>query len=386
MNSAKCSTSSCGDRPRAGDDVSPGAQLLEVLAERVHVGRRGARPVTQRPVIAVSVSGSAWIAVRCMWCSTPRMPPISSPPPARPGPPCTSAGSGEPCPVDSLASRSFEDQQPAVPRRDAEHDLAGERRVGGDDRADQAALPARGQLDRPARCVAYGITVDTGPNASTSCGSARSGSATQQDRREERAALGVGVDDLDLLRVAEHDPAGVGQRLERSAGPPRAAPGWPARPSARPRSAGLPTSTSPAARTRPRPRRPACCGGHERAADRGALLPGLDRHLGDELLDVQVELGRAGRGVRAEDRAVQRVGLGVEPDRARRRASGCVRSCRRGRRRAGERRRRSCSVRWSNRSPTPPADELHRARRAAGPSRRSARPAWRSGTRSGWPA
>ena len=41
--------------------------------------------------------------------------------------------------------------------------------------------------------------------------------------------------------------------------------------------------------------------------------PGLDRHLGDELLDVEVELGRAGRGVRAEDRAVQRVGLGVEP-------------------------------------------------------------------------
>ena len=38
-----------------------------------------------------------------------------------------------------------EHEQPAVPRRDAEHDLAGELGVAGDDRADQAAEPARGQ-------------------------------------------------------------------------------------------------------------------------------------------------------------------------------------------------------------------------------------------------
>ena len=43
-------------------------------------------------------------------------------------------------------------------------------------------------------------------------------------------------------------------------------------------------------------------GGHERATDRGALLAGLDGHLADQLLDVEVELcgGRprvgAGRG------------------------------------------------------------------------------------------
>ena len=54
-------------------------------------------------------------------------------------------------------------------------------------------------------------------------------------------------------------------------------------------------------------------GGDQRAADRGALLPGLDRHLGDQLAHVQVELGRAFARVGSEDRAVQRVGLRVEP-------------------------------------------------------------------------
>ena len=43
---------------------------------------------------------------------------------------------------------AVEHEQPAVPRRDAEHDLAREVGVGGDDRAGQAALPAGGQRDR----------------------------------------------------------------------------------------------------------------------------------------------------------------------------------------------------------------------------------------------
>ncbi len=53
-------------------------------------------------------------------------------------------------------------------------------------------------------------------------------------------------------------------------------------------------------------------GGHDRPADRGALLAGLDRHLGDDALDVQVELRIVGRDVGAEDRAVERVGLDAE--------------------------------------------------------------------------
>lgn len=51
---------------------------------------------------------------------------------------------------------------------------------------------------------------------------------------------------------------------------------------------------------------------HDRATDGRALLPGLRGHLGDELLDVGIELGRAGDGIRPEDRGVYRVGLARE--------------------------------------------------------------------------
>jgi len=46
-------------------------------------------------------------------------------------------------------------------------------------------------------------------------------------------------------------------------------------------------------------------GRDEGSPDRGALLTRLDRHLGDQLADVQVELRRARLRVRAEDGAVQ---------------------------------------------------------------------------------
>ena len=57
-------------------------------------------------------------------------------------------------------------------------------------------------------------------------------------------------------------------------------------------------------------------GRHDGAADGRALLPGLDRHLGDHGLDVQVELRVVGRDVRAQHRAVERVGLDPEADAA----------------------------------------------------------------------
>ncbi len=50
-------------------------------------------------------------------------------------------------------------------------------------------------------------------------------------------------------------------------------------------------------------------GGHDRPTDARALLPGLDGQLGHERLDVGVELGAPGDGIRAEDRGVERVGL-----------------------------------------------------------------------------
>ena len=116
--------------------------------------------------------------------------------------------------------------------------------------------------------------------------------AAQQHRRQERAALGVGADDVDLVRVAEHERAGRLQRLQRAAhllallqagqrAHPRRLVGRVADDDLRqPRGHGLDDRVH-------------AVGGHERAPDRGALLPGLDGHLGDQLLDVQVELRRA---------------------------------------------------------------------------------------------
>ncbi len=52
---------------------------------------------------------------------------------------------------------------------------------------------------------------------------------------------------------------------------------------------------------------------HDRAADSGALLPGLRRELGDQLLDVGVEFGGAGHRIRTEHRSVDGVGLAGEP-------------------------------------------------------------------------
>ncbi|OIQ71924.1 hypothetical protein GALL_464550 [mine drainage metagenome] len=46
--------------------------------------------------------------------------------------------------------------------------------------------------------------------------------------------------------------------------------------------------------------------------DSGAFLPGLDRHLARDFLDEQVELDVVGVDVGGENRAVQRIGLGVE--------------------------------------------------------------------------
>ena len=43
------------------------------------------------------------------------------------------------------------------------------------------------------------------------------------------------------------------------------------------------------------------CGGDERAANRGALLAGLDRHLAHHFLDEQIEFRRAGGDVRGRE-------------------------------------------------------------------------------------
>ena len=237
-----------------------------------------------------------------MWCSTPRMPPISSPPPARPGPPCTSAGSGEPCPVDSFASLVVEDQQPAVPRRDAEHHLAGERRVGGDDRAGQAALAACGQLDH---LLGVGVRHQRGHRAErldlVRLGALRVGD--QQDRRDERAALGVGADDLDLLRVAEHDPAGVGQRLDAA---PHLLALLEAGERAHPHALGgrvADRRSWPAGRDAASTTASRCCAGTNARRIAVHFCPALTVISATTPLTYRSNSALPGRGVRAEDRA-----------------------------------------------------------------------------------
>src|SRR5262249_44236017 len=51
---------------------------------------------------------------------------------------------------------------------------------------------------------------------------------------------------------------------------------------------------------------------HERLADRRALLSGLDGHLAYDLAHEQLELGSPRPRIGAEDRGVERIGLGGE--------------------------------------------------------------------------
>ena len=62
------------------------------------------------------------------------------------------------------------------------------------------------------------MTVLTGPNASTSCGSGRFGSTQRSSIGETNAPRSASApDDLDVLRVAERQSPGGLQGLERAA-------------------------------------------------------------------------------------------------------------------------------------------------------------------------
>ena len=140
------------------------------------------------------------------------MPPISSPPPARPGPPWTSVGRG--AVAGGLAGVvAVEDQDPAVPRGHAERDGPRDLRVVGDQRPGQAALAARGQRDG----VVHGVVADHGADRPEGLDVVRLDRArvgAEQHRAEERAALAVGVDQVGVagtVGVAVHDLGGGAQ-------------------------------------------------------------------------------------------------------------------------------------------------------------------------------
>ena len=231
------------------------------------------------------------------------MPPSSSPPPARPGPPWTRAGSGEPWPVEFLAAVAVGEQQAAVMGGHAQGDLAGEAVVVGEDRAHEAALAALGELDRLGGAVVGHQRADRAEGLDlVDAGVVQGLVAAQQDRAEEGAALRVGADGLDPLQAAGDDGCHLGQLADPladlvalgEAGQRAHAHGLVG--GVADDGPGQPVAQRVGDRGELRAR-------DEGAADGGAFLPGLDRHLARDLLDEEVELrgagerrrGRAGR-------------------------------------------------------------------------------------------
>ena len=140
---------------------------------------------------------------------------------------------------------------------------------------------------------AYGITVFTGPNASTSCGSRRVERrvVVEQRRREERA---LAPDPRRRRRSRRGSPntssVAARDRVDALRAPRAPAPRRRAGPCARPRRPDRRPSRRRAASRARAITSSTIAVGHERAADRGALLPRLRRHLAHDFLHEQIEL------------------------------------------------------------------------------------------------
>ena len=161
------------------------------------------------------------------------------------------------------------------------------------------------------------MTVLTGPNASSSWGSARLASSQRRSSGEMNAPRcssapttatrsGSPKTSLPAARsdFTERRTSSRCSKLARA-------------PIRTDSSAGLPTDDLFQSRSRRVDDLIQLPGWDERPADRRTFLSGLHGHLRDQLLDEQVELDRARRGVRAKDRAVERVCFGIETHRAR---------------------------------------------------------------------
>ena len=200
-----------------------------------------------------------------------------------------------------LRAVAVQEQQSAVVARGAQHHLAREVVVVRDDRADQAALAAGGERDDVVDRVVghHGGYRPEGLDLVDHAGLLRL-VAQQQQRRQERAGLGIGALDLDLLRIAEHEVgllaqlgdglahlvtlADAGQCAHRHALGRRVADDH----------LGQACLQRVDHRADLRAR-------HEGTADRGALLAALGGHFLDHFLHVQIELGGAGHRVRTQD-------------------------------------------------------------------------------------
>ena len=241
------------------------------------------------------------------------MPPSSSPSPARPGPPCTRCGSGEPCPVDSAAeswsSTSTRPCHGATPRTRSRTTCGSAETT----EPDQAAPAPGGELDGMRGVPVPQDGADRAEHLDVVRFVAAGILGPQQHRRQERAALRVGADDVEMVGIADHHVRGAGQfgqvlpDVVALRQPDQRAHGDAVRGGVAdphlvrdPGLHGVDDVRHQGVRD-------------QRAADGGAFLPGLGRHLGDQLPDVQVELRGPRRDIDAEDGEVQRVRLGAEP-------------------------------------------------------------------------
>jgi hypothetical protein len=191
--------------------------------------------------------------------------------------------------------------------------VPGESGIARDHRAGQAARAPRRELDH---LGGSGVLHDRGdrPEGLDLMRLGPAGVTAQEQRRDERTPDGVSTAHLDVLRVAEHQPPGGEQ-------PFHAAPDFvallQAGQGAHPDGLGSRVAHSDPGQL------PADRLGHrvghasrdKGPPDRRALLTGLDRHLRDQLPDVQLELRAACRDVWPQDGAVQRICLGAETDR-----------------------------------------------------------------------
>ena len=221
---------------------------------------------------------------------------------------------------------------------DAQDDLAGEAVVGGEDRADEAALAALGEVDRVVGAVvghqradrAEGL--DRRGRGRAACGLV----AAQQDRGRGRRRARVGADDLDPVQAAGDDRRDLGQLARRARGPRRAGRGWPAGPCGRARRRDRRRRSWRGGRAAPRRRRRAAARGTKARRMAVHFCPALTVISRATSLTKRSNSGRAGGGVGAEQREVERVGLHGEADRVARSTLGWARRRRPVRGRAGE--------------------------------------------------
>ncbi len=139
--------------------------------------------------------------------------------------------------------------------------------------------------------------------------------AVEQHRRHEGAVLGVRALDAQSCRVAEHAPRLGGDEGRLVVARRRAGRGSPARPCGSSRCADRRPRSWPAAPRSPRSRRP--------CALAGTMMRRIAVHFWPALAVIsrctsrtkRVEFRRAGRGIGAEDRGVERILLGHEAHR-----------------------------------------------------------------------